>query len=214
MAATVLHDWEGIWVNANATNTKPTFDISGSHPVLLENLAMHASGLHNVLVPGCGRGYDVATLSRAGMNALGLEISSTAVETANAFLKETGAVVNASVVLDDFFSHKPAQPYDLVYDYTFLCALHPTLRAAWASQMSTLIRPGGQLWTMQFPLRPYPAGSEEDLNRGPPFQLSPALYHTLLDEHFECLEEYAFPEEKSVEKRRGFERFARWQRKQ
>ena len=53
---------------------------------------------------------------------------------------------------DDFFTHAPEAPYDLVYDCTFLCAIDPTRRQEWAAQMNKLVRPGGEIVSLVFPL--------------------------------------------------------------
>jgi len=44
-----------------------------------------------VLVPGCGKGYDVALLSAYGYDAYGLEVSSHAAKAADVYLKNAGA---------------------------------------------------------------------------------------------------------------------------
>jgi hypothetical protein len=113
-------------------------------------------------------------------------------------------------------------PVDVVYDYTFLCALQPAARGAWAAAMAAAVRPGGALLTLQFPVRPseavgysttHPAGSPLDFTRGPPFLLTPELYHELLDGSFECVRERAVPEADSPPSRAGLERVALWRRR-
>ncbi|KAL3439601.1 S-adenosyl-L-methionine-dependent methyltransferase, partial [Aspergillus tetrazonus] len=47
--------------------------------------------------------------------------------------------------------------FDLVYDYTFLCALHPAQRTRWAERMADLLRPGGLLVCLEFPMYKDPA---------------------------------------------------------
>jgi SAM-dependent methyltransferase len=42
------------------------------------------------LVPGCGKGYDVALLASWGYDAYGLEVSAHAAEAANTYLAEPG----------------------------------------------------------------------------------------------------------------------------
>ncbi|KAL4790419.1 S-adenosyl-L-methionine-dependent methyltransferase [Aspergillus venezuelensis] len=45
-----------------------------------------------------------------------------------------------------------AGKFDLIYDYTFLCALHPSRRHDWAERMADLLRPGGFLVCLEFPM--------------------------------------------------------------
>lgn len=40
----------------------------------------------------------------------------------------------------------------VAYDYTFLCALEPAARERWASQYAKIVKPGGQLLTVVFPI--------------------------------------------------------------
>ena len=65
--------------------------------------------------------------------------------------------------------------FDLIYDYTFLCALPPALRPQWAARTSGLLSRNGHLITMQYPLGKDPAAG------GPPHGLTQRLYTQLLD---------------------------------
>ncbi|KAI4164153.1 MAG: hypothetical protein LQ342_002117 [Letrouitia transgressa] len=140
------------------------------------------------LVPGCGRGYDVLLLASLGYNAYGLEISDAAI---NKCLEEQKANAHkypvheqaegggtAEFVKGDFFSDKwleilqEKKTFDLIYDYTFLCALPPSMRPAWAHRMSQLLsaKPSGQLICLEFPTYKEPSTG------GPPFGVTPNTY--------------------------------------
>ncbi|KAI7083022.1 hypothetical protein KC356_g7909 [Hortaea werneckii] len=73
----------------------------------------------------------------------------------------------------------PEEPktFDLIYDYTFLCALPPALRPAWSKRMSRLLSPaaGGILICLEFPLQKPPSSG------GPPHGLTRELYEQLLN---------------------------------
>ncbi|QRD81434.1 hypothetical protein F9C07_2054151 [Aspergillus flavus] len=81
---------------------------------------------------------------------------------------------NASFVEGDFF--KPGWErqisangdikFDLVYDYTFLCALHPQMRPQWAARMSEVVAPDGVLVCLEFPMYKDPT------QPGPPWGLN------------------------------------------
>lgn len=71
----------------------------------------------------------------------------------------------------------------------FLCALHPGMRAGWAPAWARLLKPGGELITLMFPLPPAPGtaaetagggGVGETKEEGPPWPLTPQLYRELL----------------------------------
>jgi hypothetical protein len=63
--------------------------------------------------------------------------------------------------------------FDFIYDYTFLCALDPSIRTLWASKMADLIKPGGELLTLIFPISEIKEG-------GPPFKVSLEAVKNLL----------------------------------
>ncbi|KAI4942657.1 hypothetical protein J4E91_009826 [Alternaria rosae] len=116
------------------------------------------------LVPGCGKGYDVALFAAHGYDAYGLEVSSHAADAARKYLEDPGkgplgreyAVANEkvgkgamNVICGDFFEDgwladvegwEGDEGFDIIYDNTFLCALPPSLRPKWASRMTTLLR--------------------------------------------------------------------------
>ena len=90
-------------------------------------------------------------------------------------------------------------------------ALSACRRGEWAAKVKALLRPGGTLVCGEFPLKPYPPGSEEDLTRGPPFQLSSALYHDLLEPlGFVCVSQAPLPAEDSAPPRVGYEAVSVW----
>lgn len=74
--------WDKAWVNSLTP-----WDAAAPQPALLELVQdPKTSGLlpksGRALVPGCGRGYDVELLARRGLNAVGADISPTAVSKA------------------------------------------------------------------------------------------------------------------------------------
>lgn len=78
------------------------------------------------LVPGCGKGYDVALFASYGVDATGLEISETAVGKAREWHEQKAREENRKdwaemrFVLGDFYENDwtPEGGFDFVYDYT------------------------------------------------------------------------------------------------
>jgi methyl halide transferase len=88
----------------------------------------------------------------------------------------------------DLPTHQEEDLFDFIYDYTFMCALHPSLRTEWAKKMSALLKPGGQLCTLIYPIMPR--------DGGPPYEVSTSLYQsTLLPEGFTELRLEVLPDE-------------------
>jgi methyl halide transferase len=130
------------------------------------------------------RGYDVTAFAASGAHrAVGLDLSPDAVAAARAALaaQDLPPLTAAAVELEagNFFSysHPTGEAFDLGYDYTFLCALHPDMRRDWALTWRRLLAPGGELVTLIFPVGPSQrAGGVEN----PPWQVTPELYQDLL----------------------------------
>ena len=107
---------------------------------------MVSGSLCHAQVPGCGRGYAVECLALSGRHTTGIEIASTAAHLARAHLASTGLLAHLwEIVVADVFAYEPAQPFDLIYDATFLCSLPPTKRREWAAAMRRLLKPGGEV---------------------------------------------------------------------
>ena len=161
------------------------------------------------LVPGAGSGYDAMALGRHGLQVTALDLAPTAGER----LKRTRAAAGLSaervtVEVGDFFEFEPEAPFDLIWDYTFLCALEPELRPRWAETMARLLAPGGELVTLIFPI----VRITED-RLGPPFQLTPEAVRGALEPlGFEARHLAPVPHGLSHAGRRGKEWLGRWVR--
>ncbi|GJJ71999.1 methyl halide transferase [Entomortierella parvispora] len=158
----------------------------------------------NVLVPGCGRGVDVFYLSNEHRKAYGLDISPIAVQQCKDIRAEKHIPESQAEFFEgDFFKFDiPAGGFQLVYDYTFFCAIQPEQRPDWGRRMGELIPKGGVLITLMYPL-----GDHTD---GPPFAVSIEGYHALLDPNFECL---LVDDCTSFDVRQGKEKIGVWRRK-
>lgn len=127
-------------------------------------------------------------LSSCLVAQVGLDIASSAVESAQA-RAEALAVESAAAggggalslsqlqfACTSFFdlpTELESDKFDLIYDYTFLCAMEPSIRVQWAEQMAALLLPGGVLVTLIFPICDKPTG--------PPYAMSLELVRELLE---------------------------------
>ncbi|KAI0012500.1 S-adenosyl-L-methionine-dependent methyltransferase [Xylariaceae sp. FL0662B] len=139
------------------------------------------------LVPGCGRGHDVLLLGAFGFDVYGLDLSPKATEAAKKNAEDAGvrglykreSDVRGSVtwLTGDFFEDAwlreagvAGGKFDLIFDYTFFCALPASLRPAWARRMASLLAPDGRLVCLEFPSEKSPGDS------GPPWASPPHAY--------------------------------------
>ncbi|WP_343632951.1 methyltransferase domain-containing protein [Roseateles sp.] len=142
------------------------WDRGGPHPQLA---AWLEAGLlprdARIVVPGCGRGHELAVLARAGLEVTGLDYTPAAVEIARAKLADEhlpGRVEQADVL-----AWRPDQPLDLVYEQTCLCALHPDHWTSYAEQLQRWLKPGGRLLALFMQARR--EESEHGQVIGPPY---------------------------------------------
>ncbi|KAH9951785.1 S-adenosyl-L-methionine-dependent methyltransferase [Amylocystis lapponica] len=173
------------WVKAWQAKVTP-WDAGHAQPplrVLLESERLPLPKSGRALVPGCGRGYDAILIASAlGLNTLGVDISSIAVAGANELVASSPAAPIGKVTFEvrDFFALGTSveEQFDLVYDYTFFVALPPSQRGEWGRKMSAVIKPGGYLITLVFPL-----DSPKDL--GPPWYVEVGHYAEVLGDGWE-----------------------------
>lgn len=137
------------------------WDLGRPHPELITRLAsdqtLGTGKLGSALVPGCGLGHDARALADAGWTVTGLDFASSL----------AGRLDDrVDFVCADAFSYRPVEPFDLVVDHTFFCAVPPERRTELGRRMAEWVRPGGTLVSLVFPI-----GRDECL-AGPPFAMS------------------------------------------
>lgn len=171
--------WDDFW--KNGVKVGEYFDAEKPLPELVTQLSARSLPRGGrALVPGCGRGYDVEALVNSGMyeNVIGLDLSETAVEAAKEYLSTRSLGGKYGAVAGDFFSRDTVKDgFTLVYDYTFFCAIPIEWRGKWASRMKELVKVGGVLITVIFPVgKPRESGAG-----GPPHGVSETDYAELLE---------------------------------
>ncbi|ORZ29359.1 S-adenosyl-L-methionine-dependent methyltransferase [Catenaria anguillulae PL171] len=175
-----------------------------------------------ILIPGCGRGVDIFALATPTRTAVGIDIAPSAVSHCTAKLA-AHPNPNAHFVLADFFKFTEADlpaavrhdtpagsipQFDALYDYTFLCALPHTMRDDWARRVTELVKPGGTLITLMYPL-----DDTRPVDDGPPFPQSVARYRELLAGKFGWIE-VEMSDCESFPARAGREKVAVWRKKE
>lgn len=151
-----------------------------------------------VLVPGCGSGLDAAYLDQQGWQVTALDFSTAAIELAR---ETVGDSWRGALLAADFFSFVPAEPFDLIYERAFLCALPRHLWPQYGRRVAELLPAGGLLAGYFF--------LTAEL-RGPPFGILPEQLAALLSPAFACREDRAVSD--SLPVFAGRERWQVWQR--
>jgi SAM-dependent methyltransferase len=173
------------------------WDAGGIPPQLVKWLK--TAHPRNVLIPGCGTGYEVRAFAQHGHDVAAIEFSDAAIEAAR---RELGPLADR-LKKADFFSFATAS-FDLVYERAFMCALPRRMWPQWAARVAALVRPGGELAGFFY---------FDDNARGPPFGISAAALGELLSPRFELTEDLPIPQEQSLPVFKGKERWQVWTRR-
>ncbi len=170
---------------------------AGKVPAALQAFAHTLAPRTRILVPGCGSAYEAAFLHKRGFDVVAIDFSAAAVEVAQKNLDPFGHIVR----LADFFAFDAGQPFDVIYERAFLCALPRTLWARYAVRCAELLSPNGVIAGFFF---------FADTPRGPPFGTSEAELNARLGERFERIDDRGVAD--SIAIFQGKERWQVWQR--
>jgi methyl halide transferase len=170
------------WDRAYQESTTP-WDLGGPTPEFLRLLeeekifggkpgfATSGSDAPKVLIPGCGRGYDVLAFAECGFQVVGLDFSAEAIQDARKIQAEREAKLGRSLRVEwgegDFFHWSMGlenqSRFDFLVEYTFFCAIAPARRADYVKAAHRVLKPSGTLVGLFFPF--------EKRDGGPPFAL-------------------------------------------
>ena len=158
------------------------WDRGGPSPALRQYMERHAVR-GRALVPGCGRGHEVALAVEFGLEATGFDIAPTAVAEARVRYPQLAE----RFVIDDLFapSAEMRGAFDIVLEHTCMSALPPALRLDYRRGIDLTLRPGGLLigvWYINPDLDP---GEE-----GPPFPFGEAALTELFADGYEIVDDY------------------------
>jgi SAM-dependent methyltransferase len=165
-------------------------------PAALKAFADNRPPSARVLIPGCGSGHEAAYLLARRWDVLAIDFSPAAIARAAALLGLSSFVLREA----DFFG-LPEEPFDVIYERAFLCALPPRIWPAYGEQMARLTRPGGLLAGYFF---------LAETRGGPPFGASQEDLEQLLGDAFQRVVDD--PVSDSLPVFAGRERWQIWQR--
>jgi SAM-dependent methyltransferase len=156
---------------------KTPWDRREVSPQLRRWLVEGALGPCRIVVPGCGSGYEVAVLAKAGFEVTALDYAPAAIDRTRARLAQAG--LPATVLEADVLEWSPVSPFDAVYEQTCLCALYPDHWTAYARKLHEWLVPGGRLFALFMQaVRP---GAANGLIEGPPYHCDINAMRALFD---------------------------------
>lgn len=202
MQLLVRSDHSGGWEKCWEQDVTP-WDLGQPTPVIVHLHQTGALPKGRTMVPGCGSGYDVVAMACPERYVVGVDLSDKAIKKA---IELSSSLPNAdyfTFLKEDFFTWHPTELFDLIFDYTFFCAIDPGMRSAWASRMESLLKPDGELITLMFPI--------SDHDGGPPYKVSIADYEEVL--HPLGFKAVSIVEnDMAIGARKGREKLGRWKR--
>lgn len=158
------------WSSRYQTNTAQ-WDLGQVSPPIKNYIDQLTDKNCRILIPGCGNSYEAAYLLEKGFTDITLiDIAPNLVDTLKKRYANNTAI---KIILGDFFELN--QPFDLIIEQTFFCALHPTLRPAYVDKMKSLLSPNGKLVGLLF---------DRSFEGGPPFGGSKTAYINLFESDF------------------------------
>lgn len=175
------------------------WDLGKSSPPLI-NFFNHPScpKTGRVLVPGAGKGHDAAEWAKRGYETVAIDFAQSAYESLHHLSEKHD---NLSILKMDIFDLTPksTELFDIIYEYTCFCAIHPGRRDEYFEIWHKMLKPGGIIIALFFPII-----NQTNLE-GPPHPTSVGELMARLDGVFDIVER--IPAEGSVPHRAGKEEF-------
>ncbi|NJN43918.1 MAG: methyltransferase domain-containing protein [Anaerolineae bacterium] len=147
------------------------WDLGGPTPILCRLAESGEFSPGKMIVPGAGRGYDARLFARHGFTVTAVDFASDAIRDMHLLAEKDApiAIVKADWFrLPSFFEGT----FDYVLEYVAFCAIDPTRREEYLDVVKWLLKPGGTLIGLMFPI-----GDHEG---GPPFAVDPEEVITAL----------------------------------
>lgn len=191
--------WEGAW--SKGVTPWDTGVPSPVIPYIVQQGLLPPGG--PVLVPGCGSGHDAlawAGPAGGGRHTVGLDISATALKAArfNKDKQDPKGKLPVTFVDHDFFTYTHRPSFRVGWDYTFACALPPSMLPQWAAGWRKLLARDGVLALLMFPVGKF--------DGGPPYAMDPPAICSLLETaSFQTTGLHPIPSELSLPARAGRE---------
>ena len=166
-------------------------------PATLRSFVKRTRARGRVLIPGCGTDYDVLRFFQsAGFEVTAIDFSAVAVTQ----IKKALGNFDDKIIHGDFCKFDFPSRFDLIYERTFLCALHPRRWPQYAKRVAQLLRPRGKLVGVFF------YGTEPD---PPPYPLSKTGAAEIFGKYFRLIRDVKVSD--SVAMFAGMERWQEWQ---
>ena len=167
-------------------------------PATLRSFLKRTPTRGRVLIPGCGTHHQaIRAFADAGFDVTAIDFSTIALTQTRIALPD----FDGKILRADFFKYNFRTRFDLVYERTFLCALHPRRWPRYAQRVAELLRPGGKLVGVFFyGIEPEP----------PPYPINKTQAAKVFGKYFRLVRDLKVSD--SVPMFAGMERWQEWER--
>jgi SAM-dependent methyltransferase len=137
--------WEGIYLEDDAG-----WDLGEATPIFDSMADSISPG--KVCIIGCGRGYDAIMFAQKGFEVTAIDFAPSAINAVKDLARKAKLAVNT--IENDIFTLAPvyANTYDFIIEQTCFCAINPARRSEYETVVNQLLKPGGKLIGLWFPL--------------------------------------------------------------
>ncbi|MFN3189026.1 MAG: methyltransferase domain-containing protein [Aureliella sp.] len=155
-------------------NQETGWDRGEPSPALLSWLESGELQRSRVLVPGCGRGHEVVELANRGYDVTAIDFAPTATKALGDRLRDLG--LSASVLQESVLDLDSDASFDVIYEQTCLCALHPKHWEEYERELHTSLKQDGRLLALFM---------QSHQSGGPPFHCGlPAMRELFSDQRW------------------------------
>jgi len=144
-------------------NGEDGWELSGPTPVFKRIAASKRFEPGRMVVFGAGRGHDAREFARNGFTVTAVDFASNAVSEMKRLASDDAPI---AIVQHDLFTFpfEYNDAFDYVLEYTCFCAIDPARRGEYADVIARVLKPGGRLVHLAYPL--------DGRAGGPPFSYS------------------------------------------
>lgn len=137
--------WEDIYRADDAG-----WDLGGATPVFTQIAEEIDPG--KLCILGSGRGYDAIMFAKKGFDVTAVDFADSAIRAVNELTQKEHVIVRT--IKDDIFAlkHKLSNTFDYIIEQTCFCAINPGRRKEYEYLVKSLLKPGGKLIGLWFPL--------------------------------------------------------------
>ena len=161
--------WNNRYINADTA-----WDLKVLSPPIKAYIDQLTNKDITILIPGCGSAYEAAYLYQQGFtNITIIDIAPTLIQQLK--IKFAGTCIK--IIQQDIFNS--TGQYQLIFEQTLFCAIHPSLRQKHVQCMHALLQTNGKYVGVLF--------NKKFENQGPPFGGDALEYATLFKPYFSIL---------------------------